>query len=80
MRDLRRSGAAYKSGGLGHLMQPQLYEAWVCVEGATSCQLPGNTDAWFCWVINEEIALSGEKVPAQYVAWDYNANLQLLLV
>ena len=78
MRDLRRSGATYRTGGLGHLIQPQLYEVWVCVEGATSCQLPSHADAWFCWVINEEIALSGETAPAQYVAWDHNAHLKIL--
>ena len=34
-------------------------------------------DDWFCWVIDERIALSKERAPEQYVPWGHNGLLKL---
>ena len=34
-------------------------------------------DDWFCWVIDERIALPKERAPEQYVPWGYNGLLKL---
>ena len=34
-------------------------------------------DDWFCWVIDERIALPKERAPQQYVPWGYNGLLKL---
>jgi hypothetical protein len=32
---------------------------------------------WFCWVIDERIALPKERAPQQYVPWGHNGLLKL---
>lgn len=66
----------FKTGGLGPLMQPDLYEVWVCIEDHYCSNHP--TDRFFCWVLDETKAQNGEVVPDQYVAWNHNANLQIV--
>jgi len=66
----------FRTGGLGPLMQPDLFEVWVCVENHFCSTHP--TDHWFCWTISESIAKDGEKTPDQYVAWGPNAVLGLV--
>jgi hypothetical protein len=34
-------------------------------------------DDWFCWVIDERIALPKERAPEQYVPWGHNGLLKL---
>ncbi len=68
----------YRTGGLGRKMQPSIFEAWVCVdqhECISRTSVP--TNDWFCWVINERIALPKERAPEQYVPWGHNGLLKL---
>jgi hypothetical protein len=68
----------YRTGGLGRKMQPSIFEAWVCVdqhECSSRTSVPMND--WFCWVIDERIALPKERAPQQYVPWGYNGLLKL---
>lgn len=55
MRELRNSFKEsqppnFKTGGLGILMQPNLYEVWVCIEMHYCSNHP--TDKFFCWVLD----------------------------
>ena len=34
-------------------------------------------DDWFCWVIDERIAVPKERAPEQYVPWGQNGLLKL---
>ena len=33
---------------------------------------------FFCWVLDETKAKNGEVAPEQYIAWNHNANLQIV--
>ena len=81
LRELRQrdkeGGTNFKTGGLGPLMKPHIYEVWVCVEGHY-CSNNNPTDKFFCWVIDERKARHGEVAPDQYVAWNHNAILQMV--
>jgi hypothetical protein len=66
----------FKTGGLGPLMQPHLYEVWVCIYDHYCSNHP--TDKFFCWVLDETKAKNGEVAPDQYVPWNHNANLQIV--
>jgi hypothetical protein len=68
----------YRTGGLGRKMQSSIFESWVCVdqhECISRTSVPMND--WFCWVIDERIALPKERAPEQYVPWGYNGLLKL---
>ena len=66
----------FKTGGLGPLMQHDHFEVWICIENHYCANHP--TDKYFCWVLDETKARDGEIAPDQYVAWDHNANLQIV--
>ena len=68
----------YRTGGLGRKMQPSIFEAWVCVDQHECIRRTSDAmDDWFCWVIDERIALPKERAPQQYVPWGYNGLLKL---
>jgi hypothetical protein len=80
LRQRERAGLPpnYRTGGLGRKMHPSIFEAWVCVdqhECISRTSVPMND--WFCWVIDERIALPKERAPQQYVPWGYNGLLKL---
>ena len=64
----------YRTGGLGLLMQQNLFEVWLCLEEHNCSHPNGN---WFCWVIDESVAFPDERAPDQYIAWGYNSDLKL---
>jgi uncharacterized protein involved in outer membrane biogenesis len=68
----------YRTGGLGRKIHPSIFEVWVCVdehECIRRTSVP--MDDWFCWVIDERIALPKERAPQQYVPWGQNGLLKL---
>jgi hypothetical protein len=68
----------YRTGGLGRKMQSSIFEAWVCVDQHECFSRTSDPmDDWFCWVIDERIALPKERAPEQYVPWGHNGLLKL---
>ena len=68
----------YRTGGLGRKIHPSIFEAWVCVdEHECISRTSAAMDDWFCWVIDERIALPKERAPDQYVPWGHNGQLKL---
>ena len=68
-QDLRaqfKSGLLARTGGLGKLMIPYVYETWVCVVNDL-CSLGG--DQFFCYVFDERME--------RFVPWDQHFKLQL---
>jgi hypothetical protein len=67
----------HRTGGLGLKMQPSVFEAWVCVDQHECISSSAPVDGWFCWVIDERIALPRERAPEQFVPWGHNGYLKL---
>jgi hypothetical protein len=68
----------FRTGGLGRKIHPSIFEVWVCVdqhECIRRTSVP--MDDWFCWVIDERIAVPKERAPEQYVPWGQNGLLKL---
>ena len=65
----------YRTGGLGRRITRSIWEVWICTDSYHGC--PSAVDQWFCFVVDERIALPQERAPQQYVPWGYNANLKL---
>eukprot|EP00960_Hanusia_phi_P054212 762575-Hanusia_phi.AAC.4 len=60
----------FRTGGLGLLTLPNLYEAWMCI-AHHPCALDPN-DSYFCWVFNEQ--------KLSWQPWGENSNLNLFEV
>ena len=81
MKELRQrkkdglSSPRYRTGGLGRRITRGVWEVWICTDSDHGC--PSAVDQWFCFVVDERIALPQERAPQQYVPWGYNANLKL---
>ena len=73
-RSRNKLGPAYETGGLGQLIHQDLYEVWFCIHDH-ACALP--TDRWFCFVLNETIALRQERAPEQWIPWGRNGDLRV---
>jgi len=67
----------HRTGGLGLKMQPSVFEAWVCVDQHECISSSAPMDGWFCWVIDERIALPRERAPEQFVPWGHSGYLKL---
>ena len=65
----------YRTGGLGRRLTRGIWEVWLCLDSYHGC--PSAVGQWFCFVVDERIALQEERAPQQYVPWGYNANLKL---
>jgi len=74
LSQLAGTASKYKTGGLGRLMVEGVFEAWVCLAGH---ECSARHDEFFCWVVDERIALVKERAPEQYVPWGNNADLEL---
>lgn len=80
IQQLRRSKSAgepivFVTGGLGRFLVANVYEVWICLSKVDHpCARHGDH---FCWVVDERIALRGERAPDQYVPWGYNSALEL---
>ena len=68
----------FKTGGLGKLMQPDVFEAWTCVEGHDCSGTSAPHDGWFCWVLDERLAVPYECAPEQWLPWGHNSDLKLV--
>ena len=68
----------FKTGGLGKLMQPDVFEIWACVEDHDCSGHSSPQDGWFCWVLDERKALPYERAPEQWVAWGHHCDLKLV--
>ena len=68
----------FKTGGLGKLMQPDVFEIWTCVEDHHCSGASPPHDGWFCWVLDERKALPYERAPEQWVPWGHNCDLKLV--
>ena len=79
LRQRQKEGSfpRFKTGGLGPLSQPGVFEIWVCIEDHDCSGNIPPQDGWFCWVIDERIALPSEQAPGQWVAWGHNCDLHL---
>jgi hypothetical protein len=69
----------YRTGGLGRKIHPSIFEVCVCVdqhECIRRTSVP--MDDWFCWVIDERIAVPKERAPEHYIPWGQNGLLKLL--
>jgi hypothetical protein len=67
----------FRTGGLGSLMLPDIM-TWTCVQGHDCSGESPPQDGWFCWVLDELIALPHERAPEQWVPWGHNCDLKLV--
>ena len=67
----------FRTGGLGSLMLSDIM-TWTCVQGHDCSGESPPQDGWFCWVLDERIALPHERAPEQWVPWGHNCDLKLV--